>query len=142
MRGIAGALLGAATLSIASAGCEGPSTSGPPVRAWVDRFAARPSSSSAAAAASVDAGAAPNGNAVSPWGDVQTQLVPPPPISGGTLIALRDGRTAVAADPDRDAIHVIDLPDRTARSVPLDPGDEPGRLVEDGAGRVHVALRG
>src|SRR5262249_15862526 len=26
--------------------------------------------------------------------------------------------------------------------IPLDQGAEPGRLVEDGAGRVHVALRG
>jgi hypothetical protein len=55
----------------------------------------------------------------------------------------RDGNTAVASDPDRDAIYVVDL---TARSltftVALRPGDEPGRLAEDGAGRVHVALRG
>jgi hypothetical protein len=67
----------------------------------------------------------------------------PPPISGGTLLVTRDGNTAVASDPDRDAIYVVDL---TARSltftVALRPGDEPGRLAEDGAGRVHVALRG
>src|SRR5271154_3239061 len=66
----------------------------------------------------------------------------PPPISGGTMIVLRDGRTAVIADPDRDAIYGVD----TARAallftLPLSPGDEPGRLVQDGAGRVHVALR-
>jgi hypothetical protein len=67
----------------------------------------------------------------------------PPPISGGTLLVTRDGNTAVASDPDRDAIYVVDL---TARSltftIALQPGDEPGRLAEDGAGLVHVALRG
>ncbi len=66
----------------------------------------------------------------------------PPPISGGTMIVLRDGQTAVIADPDRDAIYAVDT-SRAALvfTLPLSPGDEPGRLVEDGAGRVHVALR-
>jgi hypothetical protein len=70
-----------------------------------------------------------------------TATVPPPPISGGTLLALKDGLHAVAADPDRDLVYVIDLGARTARTVALQAGDEPGRLVEDGAGRVYVALR-
>ena len=40
------------------------------------------------------------------------------------------------------AIYVVDLPSRTVtQTIALQPGDEPGRLVEDGAGRVHVALR-
>src|SRR4051812_24728843 len=39
--------------------------------------------------------------------------VAPPPISGGTLTIARDGRTAVAADPDRDRIYVVDIPSRT-----------------------------
>jgi DNA-binding beta-propeller fold protein YncE/cytochrome c553 len=74
---------------------------------------------------------------------VTTPDVPPPPISGGTLIALQDGATAVAADPDRDAVYVIDLAASTVTyTLALQIGDEPGRLVEDGAGRVHVALRG
>lgn len=68
---------------------------------------------------------------------------PPPAISGGTLLATRDGRTAVAADPDRDVVWIVDLAQAALRKqVPLQPGDEPGRLVEDSAGRVHVALRG
>jgi len=33
---------------------------------------------------------------------------PPPPISGGTLIGLGSGNIAVASDPDRDAIYVVD----------------------------------
>ena len=72
-----------------------------------------------------------------------TASVPPPPISGGTLLVTRDGTTAVAADPDRDAVYVVDVAGMTLRStITLKAGDEPGRLVEDGEGRVHVALRG
>ena len=68
---------------------------------------------------------------------------PPPPISGGTLLVTRDGKTAVAADPDRDAVYGVDMAGSAVRfTVSLDAGDEPGRLVEDGAGRIHVALRG
>jgi cytochrome c553 len=57
--------------------------------------------------------------------------------------------TAVAADPDRDQIYVVNLTQLTPFTspqvtfvVPLQPGDEPGRVIADGAGRVHVALRG
>ena len=67
----------------------------------------------------------------------------PPPISGGTLLLMVDGRTAVASDPDRDRIHVVDLAARKVRAtLPLAPGAEPGRVIEDGEGRAHVALRG
>lgn len=66
----------------------------------------------------------------------------PPPISGGTLIVLRDGVTAVAADPDRNAVYVVNTKEPTVtHTIALLKGDEPGRLAEDGAGRVHVALR-
>jgi YVTN family beta-propeller protein len=65
----------------------------------------------------------------------------PPPISGGTLLVTSKG-TAVAADSDRDRIWLIDLASRNVTSVDLKDGDEPGRVVEDGAGRIHVALRG
>jgi hypothetical protein len=75
-------------------------------------------------------------------GSSVTAAISPPPISGGTLLALEDGLHAVASDPDRDAVYVVDLNARTARTVALQAGDEPGRLVEDGAGKVHVALRG
>ena len=68
---------------------------------------------------------------------------PPPPISGGTLLVTHDGSKAVAADPDRDAVFIVDLASKVRKfTVVLQPGDEPGRLVEDGAGRIHVALRG
>jgi hypothetical protein len=58
------------------------------------------------------------------------------------LRILADGRTAVAADPDRDSVYVVDLTTRTVRaSIQLNVGDEPGRVVADSAGRAHVALR-
>ncbi len=69
---------------------------------------------------------------------------PPPswgvPISGGNLIVTRDG-AAVIADPDRDRILMVDLATQGILGELAVPGDEPGRLLEDGAGRVHVALR-
>lgn len=67
---------------------------------------------------------------------------PPPAISGGTLVVSRDGTRAVASDPDRDRVFAVDL-DRLAlvAEIPLERGDEPGRVVEDQAGRFHVALR-
>jgi len=73
---------------------------------------------------------------------------PPPPISGGTLVISQDGRTAIAADPDHDLVWRVDL--RAVGADPsvavlsataLEPGDEPGRVVEDATGRIHVALR-
>jgi mono/diheme cytochrome c family protein len=67
---------------------------------------------------------------------------PPPAISGGTLAILPDGVTAVAADPDRDLIAVANLSTGTlTNTVALQTHDEPGRLVADAAGRVHVILR-
>jgi mono/diheme cytochrome c family protein len=66
---------------------------------------------------------------------------PPPPISGGTLLVTRDFTTAYAADPDRDEIYIVDLGTKKVTTVPLTLHDEPGRLVEDDAGHVHVALR-
>ena len=67
---------------------------------------------------------------------------PPPAISGGTLVILADGVTAVAADPDRDTIAVANLTTNTlTANIALQPHDEPGRLVADAAGRVHVILR-
>ena len=73
-----------------------------------------------------------------------TAKVPPPPISGGTLVVGLDGTFAVAADSDRDAIYGVDLKTKkVAYAVALNPGDEPGRVVEDaGYQLVHVALRG
>jgi DNA-binding beta-propeller fold protein YncE len=76
------------------------------------------------------------------FGPIVTASTPPPPISGGTLLVSQDGHTAIAADPDRDAVYVADTTSRSLTyTIALQPGDEPGRLAEDGAGRVHVALR-
>ncbi|AUX27828.1 cytochrome C peroxidase [Sorangium cellulosum] len=72
---------------------------------------------------------------------ITVTAVPPPAISGGTLLIARDGHTAVAADPDRDRLWIVDLDGGEPVAVPLAAGDEPGRLVEDASGRVHVALR-
>ncbi len=66
----------------------------------------------------------------------------PPPVSGGTLLVTKAG-LAVAADSDRDRLTIVDLAkEAVVATIPLKKGDEPGRLVEDAAGRVHVALRG
>ncbi|MBI5517332.1 MAG: cytochrome-c peroxidase [Deltaproteobacteria bacterium] len=77
------------------------------------------------------------------FGDVTEAAVPPPPISGGTLLVTRTGY-AVASDPDRDTIHLVNTrpsqPAETA-TITLEPRDEPGRGVEDSDGRVHVVLR-
>jgi hypothetical protein len=65
----------------------------------------------------------------------------PPPISGGTLAILSDGRVA-AADPDRDLVYIVDVGNSgTVTTIKLDPHDEPGRIVQDAAQRVHVVLR-
>ena len=64
----------------------------------------------------------------------------PTPISGGTLLVTRVGSLAVASDPDRDVLIVADAANGTLRgTIVLQAGDEPGRLVEDDAGRVHVS---
>lgn len=76
-----------------------------------------------------------------------------PPISGGTLLVTRDGAFAVAADPDVDQVSIVGMSDgapgcsgcgthpRLLESIELARGEEPGRLAEDGDGRVHVVLR-
>jgi hypothetical protein len=68
---------------------------------------------------------------------------PPPPVSGGTLLAIAHGHQAAVADPDRDQVNIVDLDQAVVtKTIVLSRGDEPGRLVEDAAGLVHVALRG
>ncbi|MEM6992903.1 MAG: c-type cytochrome [Myxococcota bacterium] len=67
----------------------------------------------------------------------------PPPITGGTLLITRDGSFAVAADPDRDLIHVVNLAtNKETATIELEPGANPFRGVEDQAGRVYITLRG
>jgi hypothetical protein len=68
---------------------------------------------------------------------------PPPPVSGGTLAVISHSHFAALSDPDHDQIVMVDLDAvHLATVVPLQKGDEPGRLVEDGAGHLHVVLRG
>jgi len=63
------------------------------------------------------------------------------PVVGGTLLVTRDGRTIVAADPDRDAVFLTNDLSRVVRVVPLSRGDEPGRVAEGPDGTLFVALR-
>jgi cytochrome c553 len=100
--------------------------------------------SDAPCATAGSAGAAPGPSGTRPvFLATTTASTPPPPISGGTLLVTNDGTTAVMSDPDRDAIYVVDVVGMGLRAtIPLKPGDQPGRLVQDGEGRVHVALRG
>jgi hypothetical protein len=68
---------------------------------------------------------------------------PPPPISGGTMLATADGKSLIVADPDRDTVTLVALPAlKPTWSARLNPGDQPGRIAVDGAGRIHVVLRG
>jgi mono/diheme cytochrome c family protein len=62
------------------------------------------------------------------------------PVSGGTLLVTKDGH-AVASDPDRDLVHVVDIAQQRVVSVPIEADDEPGRVVEGPAGTAYVAAR-
>jgi mono/diheme cytochrome c family protein len=72
--------------------------------------------------------------------------VRPPPLSGGTLLVSRDGARALASDPERDRIVILnpDLQEavHVVATVALPERSEPGRAVEDANGRAHVVLRG
>ncbi len=66
----------------------------------------------------------------------------PPPISGGTLTIAPDGNTAIAADPDRDRIYVVDLAARAVKyDIQVGADSEPGRVAVDANNKAHVALR-
>jgi mono/diheme cytochrome c family protein len=91
-------------------------------------------------------GVAPNlqsgGNPIAPEARPEERaLLSVPALTGGTLIVTHDG-LAVAADPERDLVWVANLATgRVQGWLTLNVGDEPGRLVEDSSGNVHVALR-
>ena len=92
--------------------------------------------------ASIAAGCSGIDDTFVPNTDIAIAAVTPPAISGGTLAIAGDGRTAVAADPDRDVVWIVDLQTQALKSkVVLEEGDEPGRVAIDGNGRAHVALR-
>jgi len=63
------------------------------------------------------------------------------PVVGATLIATRDGNTLAAADPDRDAVFLVDASSHAVRSIIFQSGDEPGRIIEGPDGTLFVALR-
>ena len=64
----------------------------------------------------------------------------PPALGAARVLVSDDGGRAVASDPDRDRVAIVDLATKAVSIVTLDAGDEPGRLVADDAGRVHVVL--
>lgn len=68
--------------------------------------------------------------------------VTPLPISGGTLLVTSDASLAVVSDPDRDLVSIVSIAALTNPSIALEPGDQPGRAVEDSSGHIHVVLRG
>ncbi|MET0389761.1 MAG: c-type cytochrome [Polyangiales bacterium] len=73
---------------------------------------------------------------------VVTAAKAPVPVSGGTLLVSADGLFAYAADPERDRVSIVDLTaKRLVSDVALQTGDEPGRLVQDDLGGLHVVLR-
>jgi mono/diheme cytochrome c family protein len=94
------------------------------------------------AATVAGAGCSGTDNPIVPGNEIFVAAKPPPAISGGTLMITKDKTTAVAADPDRDRVWIVDLQSRSLQSeVLLQEGDQPGRVVEDASGRAHVALR-
>lgn len=65
------------------------------------------------------------------------------PLFGGTVTLAGGGDFAVVSDPERDLIHVVNVPDqRVVGQVSLPRGSQPTRGVEDGRGNVRVILRG
>lgn len=74
---------------------------------------------------------------------VERAAEPPPPITGGTLLVTRDVAFAIASDPDRDLVHVVDLErNEETATIALAHHARPFRVTEDAAGFVHVTLRG
>jgi mono/diheme cytochrome c family protein len=63
----------------------------------------------------------------------------PPALSGGTLAVAADG-TAVLSDPDRDQVYLVNPAKKSALTIALSPGDEPGRVAVHDK-RAYVALR-
>lgn len=68
---------------------------------------------------------------------------PPPPIFGGTLHVSTESRLALAAEPDRDRVRLIDLDEQTlAGEIVFDDGDLPWRMTEAPGAIAWVSLRG
>lgn len=74
---------------------------------------------------------------------VERAAEPPPPIFGGTLLVMDNGRVVVAADPDRDLVHIVSLgSNEETATITLPKGALPFRVAEDAEQTVHVTLRG
>jgi hypothetical protein len=69
--------------------------------------------------------------------------IPPPPIRGGSMQLTPDGQSLIVADPDRDSVAFVAVPQLTLTwMVTLTSGDRPGRSTVDASGRIHVVLGG
>ncbi|HEY6727138.1 MAG TPA: hypothetical protein VI197_24055 [Polyangiaceae bacterium] len=62
-------------------------------------------------------------------------------IAGGTLTVTPDGSYAVAADPDRDRIFLVQLADRTVAEVALPAAAELGRVIAGPAPLIYALGR-
>ncbi len=86
-----------------------------------------------------DAGAWDATTGLEPWARADPGA---PPLGGETLIVLHDGDRVATAAPEVDGYFEVTLrPLALTRAVALPRDAEPGRLIEDGAGRVHIVLR-
>lgn len=74
--------------------------------------------------------------------DVVEAATPPPPIYGGTLLVLDDGRSVVVADPDRGVVHVVDAFESASIAIDVGAESEPWRAAQTTDGLVHVTARG
>ena len=74
-------------------------------------------------------------------GEVKTAPRRVPALSGGTLTVIASANVAIASDPDLDRVLVMNLDSRKVTPLPLNVGDEPGRVIEHGTS-VSVLLRG
>jgi mono/diheme cytochrome c family protein len=63
-----------------------------------------------------------------------------PALISGTVLVTHDDRFFVLGDPERDTV-VVTSPTSFVGEINLAERDEPGRAIEDAAGRVHVVLR-
>lgn len=76
-----------------------------------------------------------------PGGGQKVMAKPARPIMGGTLATSHDGTIAVASDPDRDAVFVVDLARRAVTPIELEAGEVPGRIVMGSGANAYVVLR-
>lgn len=73
--------------------------------------------------------------------EVVSRAEAPPPIHGGTLLPVASGSAVIVGDPDRGRLVRVSLASGETREVVLGRALELGRMVEDGAGHVHVLAR-